>query len=300
MPRSGQHFPHPVAVGTGADRLAVHQDGDRAGALQVDVHPGRYGLSQVGSHAVGLIEGQADFLQGLPHGGRGGGEGEGPPVFVEGDRHRAGDPHKVAGAGQDLSDRLAGRRGDPVGGVEGDAALGQNPVRRRGVGPDRPGSPVGLNGHRAGPGDFHRHPWLERRLRGGLQNVLGAESQANVQQERADGLLMGADRTRLPVHHQGDGDGVRLIGGGEPAHQQQNSQGNRALKNPVWGHPAVYGLSSVVCRPWSVIRRPIKNGNYLPKNRFIKTTKDTKAAQRAQRTIFYPFVSFVSTLCPLW
>jgi hypothetical protein len=41
-------------------------------------------------------------------------------------------------------------------------------------------------------------------------------------------------------------------------------------------------------------------GNYLPKNRFIKTTKDTKAAQRARRIIFYPFVSFVSTLCPLW
>ena len=40
--------------------------------------------------------------------------------------------------------------------------------------------------------------------------------------------------------------------------------------------------------------------NYLPKNRFIKTTKDTKAAQRARRMIFYPFVSFVSTLCPLW
>jgi hypothetical protein len=27
-------------------------------------------------------------------------------------------------------------------------------------------------------------------------------------------------------------------------------------------------------------------GNYLPKSRFIKTTKDTKAAQRAQRMIF--------------
>jgi hypothetical protein len=44
----------------------------------------------------------------------------------------------------------------------------------------------------------------------------------------------------------------------------------------------------------------VSKSNYLPKNRFIKTTKDTKAAQRAQRTIFYPFVSFVSTLCPLW
>ena len=54
--------------------------------------------------------------------------------------------------------------------------------------------------------------------------------------------------------------------------------------------------------PWQDIvgmRNKLIHGNYLPKNRFIKTTKDTKAPKRAQR-ILLPFVPFVSPLRPLW
>jgi hypothetical protein len=70
--------------------------------------------------------------------------------------------------------------------------------------------------------------------------------------------------------------------------------------NVMGGKPCIRGMRVTVGTIGGLVASGYSFRNYLPKNRFIKTTKDTKAAQRARRMIFYPFVSFVSTLCPLW